>query len=314
VNVVTVGGNALLPTTGRGTIEEQISIATAAMSGVADMIGAGERVIVSHGNGPIVGNIVVRNEAARDEIPPMPLDVCGADSQGGIGYLLQQVLGNELRSRGIDRTVVSLVSQSLVANDDPGFTNPTKPIGPYYDAARAAGLRAAHGWTFIEDGGKSRRVVPSPRAREIIEWNAIRALLERDVVVIAAGGGGVPVVREWNGRLRGVEGVVDKDQAASVLARQLDAKRLIILTAVPRVSLDFRRATQREVERMTVAEARSYLADGQFPPGSMGPKVEACIEFVEATGGLSLITSPDRLAAALQGKAGTRIAAEFVDA
>lgn len=313
MNVVTVGGNALLPTTGRGTIEEQISVATAAMSGVADMIGAGERVIVSHGNGPIVGNIVIRNEAARDEIPPMPLDVCGADSQGGIGYLLQQVLGNELRARGIERTVVSLVSQSLVANDDPGFANPTKPIGPYYDAAKAERLRAEHGWTFVEDGGKSRRVVPSPRAREIIEWNAIRALLERDIVVIAAGGGGVPVVRDWSGKLRGVEGVVDKDQAASVLARQLNAKRLVILTAVPRVSLDFRRSTQREVDRMTTAEARRHMADGQFPPGSMGPKVEACIEFAEATGGLAVITSPERLAAALQGKAGTRIAVEFAD-
>jgi len=313
MNVVTIGGNALLPNTGRGTIEEQIAVATLAMSAVADMIGGGERVILSHGNGPIVGNIVMRGEAARREIPPMPLDVCGADSQGGIGYMLQQVLGNELAVRGLRRTVVSLVSQSRVANDDPGFEHPTKPIGPWYDPARAEALRRLHGWTFLVDGERRRRVVPSPRALEIIEWEAIRALLEQGVVVIAAGGGGVPVVRAANGRLRGVEGVVDKDQAASVLARQLSAERLIILTAVDRVSIDFRRPTERALDRMTTAEARRHLAEGQFPPGSMGPKVEACVEFAEATGGVALITSPEHLAAAREGRAGTRIAREFPD-
>lgn len=310
MNVVTIGGNALLPATGRGTIEEQIAIATTAMAGVADMIASGEHVVVSHGNGPIVGNIVVRGEAARHEIPPMPLDVCGADSQGGIGYMLQQVLGNELRARNVERTVVSLVSQSLVANDDPGFTNPTKPIGPYYDSERADTLRREHGWTFIEDAGRSRRVVPSPRATEIVEWEAIRTLVDQNVVVIAAGGGGVPVVREWNGRIRGVEGVVDKDQAASVLARQLRADRLIILTAVEKVSLDFRRPTQRDVDCLTLKEARHHLADGQFAPGSMGPKVEACVEFVAATGGLAVITSPENVTGALEGRAGTRFVAD----
>ncbi len=307
MNVVTLGGNALLPAGGRGTIEEQIEVATLAMSGVADLIEAGERVVVSHGNGPIVGNIVIRNEAVRDRIPPMPLDVCGADSQGGIGYMLQQVLGNELTSRGVKKAVVSLVTQSVVRRNDPGFANPTKPIGPYYDLDQAEDLRARHGWTFVEDGGKSRRVVPSPRAREIVEWDVIRSLVEDDVVVIAAGGGGVPVIREWNGRLRGVEGVVDKDQAASVLARQLRAKRLVILTAVERVALDFRKPTQREVDRLTLEEARAHLAQGQFPPGSMGPKIEACLEFVEETGGLAVISSPEQLGEAIRGAAGTRI-------
>jgi carbamate kinase len=260
-----------------------------------------------------VGNIVIRGEAVRDLIPPMPLDVCGADSQGGIGYMLQQVLGNELTARGVQRSVASIVTQSIVRRDDPGFSNPTKPIGPYYDADQAADLRAKHNWTFVEDGGRSRRVVPSPRAQEIVEWEVIRTLVEAGTVVIAAGGGGVPVVREWNGRLRGVEGVVDKDQAASVLARQLRADRLVILTAVDRVALDFRRPTQREVDRLTVSEARAHLADGQFPPGSMGPKIEACVEFVDQVGGVAVITSPGQLRAAIDGTAGTRIVPDGTD-
>lgn len=307
MDVVTLGGNALIPDSGSGSIEEQIKVATVAMSGVADLIASGGRVIVSHGNGPIVGNIVVRNEAARDLIPPMPLDVCGADSQGGIGYMLQQVLGNELVARRVRRPVVSIVTQCVVAADDPGFTNPTKPIGPYYSASEGELLRRKHGWTFVQDGDRCRRVVPSPRAREVVEWDVIRALVQQDVVVIAAGGGGIPVIRDWDSRLKGVEAVIDKDQAASVLARQLGADRLVILTTVPRVSLDFRRPTRREILELTVSEARQHLAEGQFPPGSMGPKIAACVEFVEETGGEALITSPENLCAAIEGREGTRI-------
>jgi carbamate kinase len=308
MNVVTLGGNALLPASGTGTIQEQIEVATSAMAGVADLIAAGEAVVLSHGNGPIVGNIVERNEAARRLIPPMPLDVCGADSQGGIGYTLQQVLGNELRARGLDRVVVALVTQCVVAGNDPAFSNPTKPIGPYFTAAEAHRRREEKGWSFVEDArGRSRRIVPSPRALEIVEWEAIRALVGAGAVVIAAGGGGVPVVREWHGRLRGVEAVIDKDQAAAVLARQLGARRLVTLTAVPAVSWDFGRPAQRAIARMTVAEARRGVAQGQFPPGSMGPKVGACIEFVEAGGDEAVVTSPESLLAAIEGRAGTRI-------
>lgn len=310
MNVVTLGGNALLPGKGKGTIAEQFAVAVRAMSGVGELIAAGEDVVLSHGNGPIVGNIVERNEAARELIPPMPLDVCGADSQGGIGYMLQQVLGNELKRRGIERTVVSLVTQCVVAGNDSAFANPTKPIGPKYSADEARQRRTDKGWTFAEDAeGAWRRVVPSPRPLEIVEWSAIRELIGKGIVVIAAGGGGVPVVRDWDGRLRGVEAVIDKDLAASVLARQIRARRLVILTAVSRVTYDYGRPTQREIERLTVAEGRRGIAEGQFPPGSMGPKIAACLEFVESGGEEAIVTSPEKLLDALAGRAGTRVVA-----
>jgi carbamate kinase len=308
MNVVTLGGNAILTGTGVGTIQEQAEVATRAMSGVADLIAAGERVVLSHGNGPIVGNIVERNEAARARIAPMPLDICGADSQGGIGYMLQQILGNETRARGIQRTVVSLVTQCVVAGNDPAFTNPTKPIGPYFTADEARVRHDTKGWSFASDPVRGhRRIVPSPRPLEIIEWEAVRRLVDAGIVVIAAGGGGVPVVREWDGRLRGVEAVIDKDLAAAVLARQLGARRLITLTAVSHVCWDFGKPGQREIRKMDVAEARRGFAEGQFPPGSMGPKVAAGIDFVEGGGEEAIVTSPQNLRAALEGRTGTRI-------
>lgn len=311
MNVVTLGGNAILPASGSGTIGEQRLVAQHAMAGVAELIAHGERVVVSHGNGPIVGNIVERNEAARHLIPVMPLDVCGADSQGGIGYLLQQVLGNELRKRGLCTTVVSLVTQCVVEGHDPAFSRPTKPIGPWFPADEAQQRRESKGWSFLEDAKRGfRRVVASPLAREIVEWEAIKDLVAAGVVVIAAGGGGVPVVREPDGRLRGVEAVIDKDQAAGVLARQLGAGRLVALTAVPRVMWDFGRPGQREIAELTVAEARRGLASGQFPPGSMGPKIAAGVEFVESGGREAIVTSPENLLGAIAGREGTRIVAD----
>jgi carbamate kinase len=308
--VVTLGGNALLPGNSRGTIEEQIAISRIAMQGVADLVASGTPVVLSHGNGPIVGNIVIRNEAARDLIPPMPLDVCGADSQGGIGYMLQQVLGNALQERGVDKTVVSLVTQCVVDPRDPAFARPTKPIGPFFPRGTAESITRRMGWTMTEDSGRGfRRVVPSPKPVEIVEWEAIERLVHGGVVVIAAGGGGVPVVRE-GGAMRGVEAVIDKDHAAAVLARQLKAERLAILTAVSEVALDFGKPTQRGLARLTPAEARAHLAAGQFPPGSMGPKMEAAIAFVEGGGAESIITSPESLRAAIEGRAGTRIVAD----
>ncbi len=308
MDVVTLGGNAILPATGKGTIQEQISIATAAMSGVADLIVSGRRVVISHGNGPIVGNILIRNEAAKEIVPPMPIDVCGADSQGGIGYMLQQVLRNQLIARNVRLPVVSLVTQCVVSPDDPAFESPSKPIGPFFTAERAAELEREKGWDVREDSGRGfRRVVASPRPVEIVEWEAIRALIDAGAVVIAVGGGGVPVVRDEAGQLNGVEAVIDKDRASAVLARQLQARRLIVLTSVPRVALDFGQPTQRDVERLTVDEARAYLAEGQFPDGSMGPKVEACVGFVESGGKQAIISSPDAVIDALEGRAGTRI-------
>ncbi len=308
MNVVTLGGNAIVPSSGRGTIREQREVAMRAMSGVAGLIGHGEAVVVSHGNGPIVGNIVERNEAARHLLPVMPLDVCGADSQGGIGYMLQQVLGNELRARGIDKPVVSLVTQCVVSGADPSFANPTKPIGPWFGADEAQKRREEKGWTFLHDAKRGyRRVVPSPPALEIVEWEAIRALVGAGCVVIAGGGGGVPVVRDPDGRLRGVEAVIDKDQAAGVLARQLGADRLVTLTDVARVAWDFGKPAQRELRELTVTEARRGLAEGQFPPGSMGPKIAAGVAFLEGGGREAIVTSPEHLLAAIEGREGTRI-------
>lgn len=306
--VVTLGGNAILPGKGRGTIDEQFEVVRVAMRGVAELVAAGVPVVLSHGNGPIVGNIVIRNEAARDLIPPMPLDICGADSQGGIGYMLQQVLDNELSSRGVRKTVVSLVTQCVVDPNDPAFTNPTKPIGPFFPQSTADSIAKVKGWTMREDSGRGwRRVVPSPRPVEIVEWEAIRALVDAGIVVIAAGGGGVPVFRGETGLIQGVEAVIDKDRAAGVLALQLRARRLVVLTAVEAVSLDYGKPSERPLGRITVEEARRALAEGQFPPGSMGPKMEAAIEFVEKGGEEAMITSPDCLYAAMEGRAGTRV-------
>jgi carbamate kinase len=306
--VVTLGGNAILPEKGTGTIQEQRAIAASAMGGVADLIARGERVVLSHGNGPIVGNILLRNEAAMDVIPPMPLDICGADSQGGIGYMLQQVLGNELRARGIGLPVVSLVTQCVVAADDPALRNPTKPIGPFYPEKRAEELKREKGWEFREDSGRGmRRVVPSPYALEIVEWEAIRTLVDSGVVVIAAGGGGVPVVADGSGGRCGVEAVIDKDQASAVLAGQLGAEKLVVLTGVDRVALDYGRPTERALDRLTLEEAREHLAAGQFPPGSMGPKIEACLDFLARGGHEAIVTSPVHVVDALDGRAGTRI-------
>jgi len=314
MNVVTLGGNALLPEQGKGTFEEQFVVASRAMEGVAELIAhANEEVVLSHGNGPIVGNIVIRNEAAKAEIPPMPLDVCGADSQGGIGYLLQQVLDNALAERGVRCRVVSIVTQCVVDEEDPAFSKPTKPIGKFYHEEQARYLERTKGWDLVEDAGRGwRRVVPSPRPLEIVEWDAIRSLVAAGMVVIAAGGGGVPVVRR-EGKLRGVEAVIDKDRAAAVLAKQLRARRLVALTSVDRVSLDFGKPTQRPIDVMSAAEAARHLREGQFPSGSMGPKVEAAIDFVGHGGEEAIITSPGSLLAAVRGAAGTHIRPRVAD-
>jgi carbamate kinase len=308
--VIALGGNAILPSKGRGTIQEQMAVARGAMSEVAELIASGHRIVITHGNGPIIGNVVLRNDAAKDRIPPMPIDVCGADTQGGIGYMLQQLLGNELLARGMNKSVVSLVTQCIVREDDAAFGEPTKPIGPFYSGEEAAYLARTKGWAMVEDSGRGhRRVVSSPRPLEIVEWEAIRSLILAGVVVIAAGGGGVPVVRGEHGVLRGVEAVIDKDRAAAVLARQLGARRLVILTAVDRVALDFGKPSERFLSELTTTEARRHLRERQFPPGSMGPKIEAVLDFLESGGEDALITSPQQLTAAFAGESGTRIRA-----
>jgi carbamate kinase len=310
--LITLGGNAILPARGTGTFEEQCAITRLTMQPIAALIRDGAEVVLSHGNGPIVGNILIRNEAARDQIPPMPLDVCGADSQGGIGYMMQQALQNELRRIGAgDRTVVTLVTQVVVDERDPAFRRPTKPIGPFYTQERSRLLAKEKGWTIVEDAGRGyRRVVASPKPLEVVEIGAIRQLVEDGGVVIAAGGGGIPVSRQWDGALHGVEAVIDKDLASSLLARLLGCEVLVIITGVDRVALHFGKPNQREVERATAGELSGWMSEGHFPAGSMGPKIQAAVEFVRGGGREVVITSPGRLIDALEGKTGTRIVRE----
>lgn len=306
--ILALGGNAIIRSREHGTIEEQYHNAHLTLAPVARMIARGRRVVITHGNGPIVGNILLRNEAARNIIPPMPLYVCGADSQGGIGFMLQQVLGNELARLGAPRPVTTLVTQVVVDPNDPAFETPTKPIGPFFSWTDASRIQRTKGWVMREDSGRGfRRVVPSPEPCEIVETEAIRALLAAGVVVIAAGGGGIPVTRAPDGSLHGVDAVVDKDLAAALLGRSLGCRLFVVLTEVPEVYVRFGEPGAAPLGHVSAAEMSRLLAEGEFPPGSMGPKIEAAVRFLEGGGDEVLITSPESLEAALAGRAGTRI-------
>jgi len=268
-------------------------------------------LIVTHGNGPQVGYILRRNELASHEVHPTPLDVIGADTQGSIGYMLQQALRNELNSRGIDRAVTSVVTQVLVDRDDPGFKNPTKPIGGFLEEVDARKFEK-EGWQVVEDSGRGwRRVVASPIPLEVVEQDAIQTLVANDVIVIAVGGGGIPVVQNKKGELRelsGVYAVIDKDRASSLLAQKVDADLLLISTAVEKVALNFGKENEQWLDHMTLAEAKQYLAEGiHFAKGSMAPKIEAVVSFLENGGKKALITDPPNIARALRGETGTFI-------
>ena len=306
--LITLGGNAILPARGAGTFDEQCAITRLTMQPIARMVEEGTEIVLSHGNGPIVGNILIRNEAVRDQIPPMPLDVCGADSQGGIGYMMQQLLQNELRRVGLERPVVTLVTQVVVDERDPAFRRPTKPIGPFYTEERARQLAREKGWTVVEDAGRGyRRVVPSPRPLEIVEIEAVRRLLKAGAIVIAGGGGGIPVTRQWDRSLHGVEAVIDKDLASSLLGRLLGFEALVIITRVEKVALDYQKPGQRDLDEATVEELERYMNEGHFPSGSMGPKIQAAIDFIRGGGKRVVITTPERIREALAGETGTHV-------
>jgi carbamate kinase len=308
--VIALGGNAIIPVGQEGTYPQQAAITMATMKQVARLAAQGHQVVMTHGNGPVVGNIVLRNDAGMSVhgIPPMPMFVCGADSQGGLGFMLQQSLQNALTEIGLKVPVASVVTQVLVDRDDPAFGNPTKPIGPYYDEEQAGLLRDENGWTIVKDAGRGwRRVVPSPEPIEVIEWEAIRALMAAGVMTIATGGGGVPVVRDDRGLLSGVDAVIDKDRASSLLARLIGADVLVIVTQVEKVCLRFGRPDQEALDVMTAARAGRLLAAGEFPPGSMGPKIEAALSFLAAGGKSVVITSPELILEAVAGARGTTI-------
>jgi carbamate kinase len=304
--VVAVGGNSFVRDG-----DASVDAARAAIAETADhlaaMVAAGWALAITHGNGPQVGFELLRTEAAAAVAPREPLDVLGAETQGSIGYMLQQALHGALAAHGLSRPVATVVTQTVVDPADPAFGDPTKPIGPFYPPVKADELRRSQRWTMIEDAGRGwRRVVPSPEPLEIVEAPVVRALIGQGVVVIAAGGGGIPVVRR-EARYEGVEAVIDKDLASAVLATDLGARLLVFSTAVEHVALDYGTPAQRPIATMTVGEARRHLDDGQFPPGSMGPKIVASIRFLERAGEAVVITAPHAIEAALAGRAGTRI-------
>lgn len=313
LDVVALGGNAILPADQAGTIDEQVAITRIAMAEIEELVASGRHVVITHGNGPIVGNIVVRNEAAKKTIPPMPLDVCGADSQGGIGYMIQQTLRNVLREKGRREEVVSVVTQVLVDAKDSAFEKPVKPIGPFYTEDEASKLAAERGWTIVSDVRRGyRRVVPSPYPREIVEIGVIEDLVRDGVIVVAVGGGGIPVVSR-DGRLEGVEAVIDKDLASSLLARQLGADTLVIITDVDAVYVDFGKPTAKPLGGVALDEIRALQREGQFPAGSMGSKIQAAVEFLESGGGRVIITQPGDLRDAMEGRKGTTIRRRSAD-
>jgi len=305
--VIALGGNALIKPGQAGTIPEQLANLEDSLGGVVELIREGHRLALTHGNGPQVGNIVIRAEEARGKAYDLPLDVCVAQSQGEMGYLIQRTLRNLLHRSGIARPVVTVLTQVVVDRRDPRLQSPTKPIGPFYTAAQAEELRRK-GYALMEDAHRGyRRVVPSPLPLHLVEQEVILHLFESGVIVIVAGGGGIPVARAEDGTLVGIEAVVDKDLASSLLATALRADRLLDLTAVEKVKLDFGTPRERDIERMTLDEARRYLAEGQFAPGSMGPKIEAAIAFLERGGREVIITRPETALAAFRGHTGTHI-------
>lgn len=306
--VIALGGNAIQKAEQVGTITEQFANSSEACREIARIIADGNTVALTHGNGPQVGNILRRVELSSKEVYPLPLDVCVSDSQGGMGYMLQQVMKNELERLGLKNDVVTLITRCVVDPDDQAFKNPTKPIGSFL-TEEAAKIRADRdGWNVVEDSGRGwRRVVPSPWPKEIIERNAVKTLMDAGIIVIACGGGGIPVVRKADGTTSGVEAVIDKDIASALLALEIKADIFVVLTGVEQVKINFRKPDEKNLATMTAAEAKKHLADKQFPAGSMGPKIQAAIYYLESGGREVLITSTDKLHSALKGETGTRI-------
>lgn len=306
--VIALGGNALLKRDQKGSFDEQNQNVRSTVSKIADLVERGYEIVLTHGNGPQVGATLLRHEAAKSIVPPFPLDACGAETQGFIGYMIEQALRNELKSRGIDKYVVAVVTRVIVDKHDPAFQNPTKPIGPFYSKEEAGKLTQQRpDLTIKEDSGRGyRRVVPSPDPKIIAERSAIRALVDSGFIVIACGGGGIPIIEEGTQAL-GVEAVIDKDLAAQRLATLIGAHVLIILTDVAGAFVNYGSAKQEMIKEITSGKLRNYLREGQFKEGSMGPKVEAAIRFVEGGGERAIIADLRNLTEALDGKTGTHV-------
>ncbi|NIN52018.1 MAG: carbamate kinase [Nitrososphaeria archaeon] len=309
--LVALGGNAIKKADEEGTFREQLKNVKTTCWFLLELIKKGYRLVITHGNGPQIGALMLQNEEAERLVPLQPLYVLGAMTQGQIGYMLQQTLINHLRQAGLEWPVTTVMTQVSVDRDDSDFRNPSKPVGPFYTREEAQQLEEEKGYVIkkvmLEGNRQYRRVVPSPDPLGLIEAEAIRRLVEAGVIVIAAGGGGVPVTRDKDGELKGVEAVIDKDLAGEKLARIIGVEVFLILTDIDRVRLNFGRPDEKPIDKMTIDEARRYLAEGHFPPGSMGPKILACIRFIEQGGKKAIITSLDKAVEALEGRAGTLI-------
>ncbi len=306
--VLAIGGNSLIKDKTHIALSSQYEAVQETSRYIAELIAEGLSMVITHGNGPQVGFLYRRGELARHELPLIPLDICGADTQGAIGYMIEMALLNEFHRMGISKKVVAVVTKTVVNKDDPSFHDATKPIGSFMSEQEALSHKDEFGWHILEDAGRGfRRVVPSPTPREIIERGVIRLLVEHDYIVIAAGGGGVPVIRNEQGGFEGVEAVIDKDLGSSLLARNLGADTFIISTSVDAVYLNFGKKDQKPIMRATLSEIKQYMKEGHFKPGSMLPKIEAIIEFLEGGGKMAIITSPENLLRAVKGEAGTTI-------
>lgn len=306
--VIAVGGNSLIKDKRRTSVQDQYAACLETAQSIVALIKAGYHVVVTHGNGPQVGFVLRRCEISKFELPAIPLDACVSDTQGEIGYLLQKAFHNVLKQEGIKKTVATVVTQVLVDKNDPAFKNPTKPIGTFLKEADARLHEKRDGWKVIEDSGRGyRRVVASPLPIDIIEIDAIRTLVDNDIITIAVGGGGIPVIKNEDGTLKGVEAVIDKDYASGLLARELNADCFIISTAVDRVCLNYGKTDQKELDVITVKEAEELLEQGQFPAGSMLPKIKSLITFAKETKNTAIITSPKKIFSAVKNQDGTRI-------
>ena len=307
VTVLAIGGNSLIRSKDRSSFADQLATTADTCRHIADIVEAGHEVVVTHGNGPQVGFILIRSHLARNRLPEVPLDACNAQTQAEIGYMIQQSLDNEFKRREIRKSVVTLVTQVVVDAVDPAFQQPSKPVGPFYTKGEAAKLEKELGWVLCEDAGRGfRRLVPSPRPVDVVEKPEVESLLRSGAVVVACGGGGIPVVRD-SGTLKGVAAVIDKDLASSLLAGEIGAERLVISTAVEQVYLNYGQANQTALRHVSAGDMKNHVAAKQFPSGSMGPKIDAALDFLQRGGKEVIITDPDHLTDALAGRAGTHI-------
>lgn len=308
--LVSLGGNAILKHTDKGTAEEQLSNTAKTSQILVNMLKEDYHIVLTHGNGPQVGDILLAYDNSKDILPPMPLDVCVAQTQGMIGFMLQISLENILIKENMQKSIVTILTQTIIHKDDPQLNKPSKPIGPFYNAKEADKLRENHDWVIVDDSGRGyRRVVPSPLPVGFVEESSIKTLYDEDKFVIACGGGGIPVMKNENGVYEGVEAVVDKDHTSALLASKIGAEVLLILTDVEKVSLNYGKPNQKNLDRLNIEEARKYLKQGHFPSGTMGPKIESTIDFIENGGKKAVITSIENSIKALNGHAGTTITA-----